>query len=172
MRVNSPMTRFEWKVIAVISQDPMAFAQELEGALQELSSEGYDLVSQLPRGSALVITGRRLSLPSPVRTTMPPPPPPLQVPGSRLRMTEMPLARKQGVTTDDVFYYYLEDGEQKSRHFETFVAALRVVRKHLTLEGIVPISLVAATTTRFEVPALPMLFKAFEEDLSQEEEKS
>jgi len=72
-RRHNPRSNVEWKVIAVDEADALSFAHKLQQVLTELTEQGYNVVSQMTRGSALIITATKL-LSSPQQEATPPPP--------------------------------------------------------------------------------------------------
>jgi hypothetical protein len=64
----------EWRVIAVDGATPEAHAQKLQQVLTELTDEGFNIVSTMPRGSALIVTASRICEPPKLDDTAPPPP--------------------------------------------------------------------------------------------------
>src|SRR5580692_7500716 len=72
MRTNPPRPKVQWKTVAVTGDDPHAFALALEAALQEMTDNQFQVVSQTVRGAAVVITGQRVELPTgmPVHPTI------------------------------------------------------------------------------------------------------
>ena len=167
MRITPPQPKVAWKTLAVTSKDPLVFAQELEGALQEMTDGGFNIISQMARDGAVIITGQRVDLiASPDMLALFSASQVPQAPGLRRRIVEVPSARSTGTTSDEVLYHYLAFGKQNQQQFATLVDALRVVQKHVEgPDDIVPISLITVTMTRFEPAALPALFKTFAEDL-------
>jgi hypothetical protein len=164
MRINPREPKAVWRTIAVTNKDPLVFAKELESALQELTDAGFNIVSQMTRDSALVITGQKVEMPAEPQAygTAPTQPPP----GLRRRIVDTGR-REHGATTDEVLYHYMEGGEQKQEKFADLVDALRVLKMHLTgTADVVPISLMTVTMTRFEPEALPLLLKTFADDLN------
>ena len=159
MRIPSASARLEWRTIAVSADDPLVFAKGLQSALQELTDSGFTIVSQMPRGEALIITASRVHEDSPemspelpTHTTL------------RRRVVEMPSARAQGATTEEVLYHYIENGTQRQQSFSTLIEALRVVKAQLEVD-MLPINITTVSMTRFEPLAFPMLLKMFAEDL-------
>jgi hypothetical protein len=157
MRIPFASAQLEWRTIAVAGQDPLVFAKELQGALQELTDSGFTINSQMQRDNALIITASRVTqLP---QEAQPAPPPVL-----RRRIIDLPAAHTQGATTEEVLYHFVENGRQKQLSFPTLVEALRVVKRHLEVE-ILPINLTTVSMTRFEPLAFPTLLKLFAEEL-------
>jgi hypothetical protein len=52
-------SHIEWSVLAVRGETPELFAEKLEETLQMLTDDGYSIVSQMPRGDAVIITAQR-----------------------------------------------------------------------------------------------------------------
>jgi hypothetical protein len=53
----------EWRVIAVDEPNAEQHAQKLQQVLTDLTDEGFQIVSTMSRGSALVVTASRLCEP-------------------------------------------------------------------------------------------------------------
>lgn len=162
MRIHAREPKLTWRTIAVTAKDPLEFARELETALQELTDGGFNIVSQMGRDGAVVITAQKIGQEPPV--DVPPETQPAPV-AYRRRIVDAPAARSQGNTTDEVLYHYFEHGVQQQQRFPGLVEALRVVKQHLQ-EDIIPASLSTVTITHFEQRAFPALLKAFEDDLT------
>jgi hypothetical protein len=156
-------TKIEWSVIAVADPSPQTFAAKLQGVLQQLTDDGYSIVSQMGRGEALIVTAQRphqnqrALVPSPrsvVRTSD----------TTRHRVVEMP--QLVGEVVEEVLYYYVENKEQKHLAFKTLLEALRVVEPHLAQGAdVLPIKLVSSTLTYFGPPSFVPLLRLFAEEL-------
>jgi hypothetical protein len=152
--------KVEWKTVAASNPDPSLFAEEVERALHSLTDNGFNVVSQLPRNGALIITGQRIVM-AEGQTPAPTP----DHSSTRRRILDAPV-RAQCAEAYEVLYHYLEHGEQKQKRYATMVEALRVVMEHLKSQSdIVPINVIAFTTTVFEQEELPSLLKTFARDL-------
>jgi hypothetical protein len=170
MRIGPPGQKIVWKTLAVTSKDPVQFAHDLESALQELTDSGFNIISQMARDGSLVITANQMIN---ERETLAPPPDTQPSASLRRRIVEMPAARSQGNTTDEVLYHYIEHGKQEQKAFPSIVEALRLVKEHLALSAgngttLTPICLIAVTQTYFDITSLPTLLRTFAEDLSAE----
>ena len=154
MRVGPPKMQVEWKVVAVSSADPKVFAAELQETLQSLTDGGYSLVSQLPRGDALVITGQRALLPE-----LPPEPEP------RRRVVVEPKTSPPAQVTEEVLYHYIDEKLPKTQAFSTLFGALRLFEAHLTSDRILPQQLTRVSLTRFDLPAMGALLRQHASDL-------
>ena len=175
MRINSPSMKVTWKTWAVVGADPVVFAEKLAAALQELTDEGYHLVSQMPRDGAIIITGQKTEGPFSeteahhlgLAPTIPPP----RAFSNRRRLVVPELPEESEITlrasSTEVLYHYLENGEQHQERFDEMEDVVPVLRKHLTGEkDILPISCV--TVLRFEPDVFPALLAAFPDDKTLE----
>jgi hypothetical protein len=162
MRIPSASARLEWRTIAVTAKDPLAFAKDLQSALQELTDGGFIITGQMQLTDALIITASRVLAPTPEAHSELPQRTPL-----RRRVVEFHTARAQGAGTEEVLYHYVDhvDGQQKQKPFPTLVDALRQVKEHLRTDTVLPVNITTVSMTRFEPPAFPMLLKMFAEDL-------
>lgn len=155
----------EWKIVAVVDADPLAFASKLEQTLQFLTDNDFQIVSQMLRGEALLITAHRCTTAA-TAPTIPAPENP------RRRVVELP-AQAPGSTHEEVLYHYVLTnafGEKSpfQRVFTNMPEALRLVSEHIMREDILPVSLVTTMLTTFEPAAFPMLLKTFAEDIHDE----
>lgn len=160
MRIAPASAKLEWRTIAVTAKDPLAFAKDLQSALQELTDDGFTIASQMPRGEGLIITGSRLEAPVPSE--------PSELPKhtTRRRVIELPSARLQSTTSEEVLYHFIENGQQRQLPFPTLVAALRTVQLHLSgASDVLPVGITTVALTRFEPTAFPMLLKMFAEEM-------
>lgn len=153
MRVNPPVPKVKWKVLAVGDKDPERFAEKMQSALQGLVDDGFSIVSQMQRSDALIITATRMGAEEEPRL-------------ARRRPAALP---KTGSVTEEVLYHYLENGTQKQASRTSMVDMLRLVLNHLGRDDVLPVSLVAATMTRFEPKDFPSLLKLFGEELAHGE---
>lgn len=172
MRIAPPQPKVTWKTLAVTSKDALAFARELERSLQEITDEGFQLVSQQVRGDSVILTGQKVDMSCDVVSAAmrglseqhDHHPPPVRSPVTgRRRIIDTP---SEGVTRKEVLYYYFEDKQQKHAVYPDLLAALRVVKGHLDDTRILPISLVVTSATRFELKELPALLRTFKADLA------
>jgi len=62
----------EWAVIAVDEDTPTKHAYRLQQALTSLTEAGFNIVSTMPRGTALIITASRFSTPQQTDEASPP----------------------------------------------------------------------------------------------------
>ena len=159
MRVPAASAKLEWKVVVVDDPDPLVFAKSLQAALQEVTDGNYTINSQMLRGAAHVIVASR------VHAEVPPAPETQPEASFRRRVIELPSARQQGATTEEVLYHYTQDGRQHQKSFPSLVDALRVVQQHLQRGDVLPVNITTLCTTRFELESFPMLLKMFAEDL-------
>lgn len=152
-----------WKTLAIANEDPHAFAQALEAGLQELTDNGYNLVSQIPRGTALILTGQRvlsqLATPLILPSESGPAPEP-----RRRRLVDTPPS---GQRSEEVLYHYREGGAQKQLWFGRFAEALRTLRTHLerTDDVVEPLSITLSSMTRYEASSWVALLRAFAHEL-------
>jgi len=157
-----PAQKVEWRVVAVTDEDPSIFALDLEESLQELTDDGFTIVSQMQRDGALIITAQKAQLDTPPGQLNLPP-------GLRSIISEPP--RSGGKLTREVLYHSCgPEGPLPQRRFETMAEALRVVQQDIR-EDVVPVSLVAVEMVRFEQDALPSLFKSFAAEMKAEKPK-
>lgn len=68
---NNPRN-IEWRVIAVNETNPESHAARLQSVLTDLTEQGFNIVSTMPRGDALIVTAHRMA--EPQRQEAPPPP--------------------------------------------------------------------------------------------------
>lgn len=166
MRINPSPMKVVWKTWAVMGDHPGVFAERLAAALQELTDEGYSLVSQMPRDGAIIITGQKtdgvFSVAEAAHLGLTPP----ASFSNRRRLVEPPKATIPEPSRSEALYHYLQDGEQKQEWFERFGDAMALVRRHLASSDILPIRVVAVS--HFEPEAFPALLEAFPENKLQE----
>ncbi len=150
--------------------DPLQFAKSFESSLQELTDGGYDIVNQIGRGNAVIITGRKVEMSDGFFQKAPPPPPPHE----RRRMVPQ-STRPTGSTTEEVLYHYIADGKTQQKAFPSLVEALRAVKAHMDapmvagVSPVCPVSIVTVSMTKFELPMFSTLLKAFSDDLHDED---
>ena len=171
MRIAPTQPKVTWKVAAVVAKEPLAFAEDLQRALQEMTDDGFQIVSQALRDNgSVILTGQKVELPDAVQDflsfTLP------QVASatearSRSRRIVEPRPAQEGVAGKEVLYNFLEDGRLVQRSFHQLVDALRVVKEHLDRadDYFVPISVMVVSTTRFDPKALPSLMRTFAYEL-------
>jgi hypothetical protein len=161
MRISPPSPRVKWKVVAIDDRDAQEFAKKLETVLQQLVDSGFNIVSQMARGEALVITATRMEEdPAPANRRRP------------VTMSKPMSPVGQGTTTEEVVYNYmrLSPGPrlQCSERFPSLLEALRCVRKHgrAYVDGdVLPVSIVTVAATVFEPLTFPSLMRLFSTDL-------
>ena len=164
-----PMQMVEWDVIPVTDSDPLEFAKNLKVALQRLSDEGFSIVSQMQRGSALVITAHRVRMEEAsvglgagrqvARV------------GDAVRVPGTPLLQPRpalGDLKEEVLYYFKEGEEQKRQVFPSMLEALRMLLTHLAGDNVLPIRIVATTATYFDPPVFKELLRLFAEELRED----
>lgn len=131
-----------WRVIAVSSPDPVAFAAALEQNLNELMEEGWNLSGMMERGDATVLTAQRLELPSDLAAHAAQPTQPdlsdVSAPGER----------------EEFIYHYLELTEHKQRTFPSLAAAAAAVAKDMEGNDVLPISVSAMRVTTYDAMGL------------------
>lgn len=166
MRIGPHPVKLEWRTMAISAKDPLVFARELQSALQELTDSGFTIASQMQRAEGLIIVA------SCVRESAPEATPEMRMPSmQRRRVVEMPHARAQGATTEEVLYHFIDARRgQKQRSFPTLIEALREVKKDLEAKKdagpeILPINITTISMTRFEPESFTLLLKMFAEDL-------
>jgi hypothetical protein len=168
MKVPPTRPKIVWKTVAVTGDDPVRFAQALEASLQEMTDGDYNIVNQVVRGSAIIITGHRVEAVDGVAS-----PPRAHAPNERRRIVAAPQA--SGATTEEILYHYIEEGKQKQKAFPALVDALRAVKAHMDappvpdVAPVCPVSIVTVSMTKFELPMFSTLLKAFSEDLRDED---
>lgn len=64
--------RVEWRVIAVNEKTPEEHAKKLQQVLTGLTDDGFQLVSQMPRGEAIIIQASRFHEVTQAEETAPP----------------------------------------------------------------------------------------------------
>jgi hypothetical protein len=154
----------DWKTLAVTAQDPLEFAKGLQTALQELTDNGYNIVSQVARGEAVIITGQRVmvgavqSFENSVAQ------------GARRALPTRAPAPVHGVAREEVLYHFTDNKKEKQLAFPTMVEALRIVEKHLNdaSGAFAPISLVVVTMTQYDLPSFVGLLRAHEVALRED----
>jgi hypothetical protein len=171
--VGPPTPSISWRTLVASSEDPIKFAAELQGALQELTDNGYNIVSQLQRAGSIIVTGQKVTMPVNPFYTEPQPPGPAPAP-QRARMVQpapQPQKVLQGSTSNEVLYHYIEHGKDKQQAFPSMVEALRLVKEHLgysSLNGdtpVCPVRLVAVAMTQYDLTAIPALLKMYAAEL-------
>ena len=153
----------EWKVLVIEDQEPLAFGQRLEEVLQTLSNDGFAVVSQMPRDTAYVVVGRRISTGDHAADTLPPGPP---EPAHR-REPPSPFAAS-GVNHAEAIYYFKEGDLIRHRAFDVLNDAVHLLREHLASETILPVKIVFARTTQFEPSSFAFLLRTFTDALKPE----
>jgi hypothetical protein len=174
MRIGPVPPKLEWRTIAVTAKDALAFARDLQTALQELTDGGFTITSQMQRHEGLVIVASRVREAATESRTD------VRAHGNRSeaeaivaratstfrrRVVEMPAARTHGATTEEVLYHYIEKGDQKQKAFPSLVDALRALKEHLHQDDVVPVNITTTSMTRFEPDSFVLLLKLFAEDL-------
>ncbi len=174
MRVQVKPPKLDWRTIAIADTDPVAFARSLQTALQELTDNQYNIVTQLTRGTAHIILANRVMLDTAVEGSMLPTiPPPLQSRATPraaravLAKTSVGPAVVRSMADCEIYYYhYLSPDGPQDRSFDSMVGALRLVREHVLGNGdFVPGYLVCMVTTTFESPAFSALLRTYAEEI-------
>lgn len=159
---NPPGMRARWRVVAVADKDPHRFASHLESALQELSDNGWQLMTQVYRGEALILTTCRVEsvLPSPELapqgTRLPPPP---------LRRPVPPTMK--GDAYHEVLYSYCPapGATVVTEKFDSLLGALTLLQEHMQNEWPLPIKIVKCELTIYEAKTIPALLRLYAKEL-------
>lgn len=168
MKIVPPRPKVQWKTVAVTGDDPLAFAHSLETALQEMTDNQFQVVSQTVRGPAVIITGQRVELPAGMQEQLVAQPQPQLAVRRRTVVEQTP---PRGATHEEVLYHYIEHGKQVQKAFSSMVDALRLVNEHLRVsppmghDPVTPVGLTVMNTTTFDLTAFPSLLRAFAEEL-------
>ena len=168
MRTNPPRPKVQWKTVAITGDDPLVFARSLEAALQEMTDNQFQVVSQTVRGAAVIITGQRVDLPAgiPEQHTQH-----QQQPPHGIRRRTVVEQAPKGSTHEEVLYHYVEHGKQVQKVFATMVDALRLVNEHLRAnpptghDPVTPVGLTVMHTTTFDITSFPFLLRSFADEL-------
>jgi hypothetical protein len=169
MRSNPFQPKVHWKTVAVTGDDPHSFAHALEAALQEMTDNQFQVVSQTVRGAAIIITGQRVDTPLGMQEQVAAQtqPPLSRIPARRAVVEQVP----KGVMHEEVLYHCIEQGEQVQKVFPSLVDALRLVSDHLRVsppsgvDPIIPVGLTILNTTTFDITAFPYLLRGFADKL-------
>lgn len=149
--------RARWKVQAISGKDPHQFAASLEAALQELADGGWQLLGQMSRGDAHIITACR---PEPV-----PEGPPVE---ARHPLRRAVSYQPKGDQYQEVLYSYTPapGAAIVTQKCSTMVEALTLLKTHL--EGgdwPLPIKIVACSMSIYEAKTIPALLKLHAKEL-------
>jgi hypothetical protein len=166
--------RLEWRTIAITSPDPVEYARSMQMTLQELSDNGFNVLSMTQRGAAqIILANRQLGPephpPGPIPGPTLPPPPPAPTP----QLARRPTSDLVHQNSEEQFvYHYLSPAGPKDQRFTSLVEALRIIRSHVDGDGThVPGYLVAMSVTTFETPALGALLRAYAEIIASQPPK-
>jgi hypothetical protein len=160
---NNPSgMRARYRVIAVAEKDPVRFAIHLEEVLQELSNNGWQLMTQVYRGEALILTACRMEPvlespgPAPQGTRLPPPPPRRAV-----------VHTTKGDAYNEVLYSYTPGPGQLpvTERFDSILGALLRLQEHMQGEWPLPIKIVKCELTIYEAKTIPALLRLYAKDL-------
>jgi hypothetical protein len=172
MRHGAQNPRISWKTLVARSEDPFEFARELQSCFQELTDGGFNIVSQLMRGGAMVITGQRVEMLNPFPLSEPQPPGPMPMPPAaqqpqRARIVQPQPRPLQSASSTEVLYHWLEHGQGKQKSYPSMVDALRAVKGHIEVGDppILPVSIVAVSMTKYDLVSIPALLKMYAEEL-------
>jgi hypothetical protein len=148
-----------WRVIAVAEKDPTRFASHLEEVLQELSDNGWQLMNQVYRGEALIITVCRvepMGAATAPEVRLPPPPP------RRTVSHEM-----KGDSYQEVLYSFCPGPglEVVTQKFDSILGALILLQRHMQGEWPMPIKIVKCALTIYEAKTIPALLRLYAKDL-------
>lgn len=156
--------RVNWKTLVASSKDPHTFAGELQSALQELSNEGYNVVSQITRDGAVIVTGQRVVIEVVAFAN-----PPIQPgPAPHRRIVQPQAAMPRGTPKEETMYHYFKNGEEVQENFPSMVEALRVVREHISGDGgaITPMSLLHVCAMHYDLTSFPALLRVHADALN------
>jgi hypothetical protein len=155
--------RINWKTMVASSKDPHTFAGELQSALQELSNEGYNIVSQISRDGAVIVTGQRVITEGVAFAN--PPIQPGQAPARRI--VQAPTAMPRGTPKEETMYHFFRNGEEIHETFPSMVEALRTVREHISGDGaITPVSLLHVCAMHYDLKSFPALLRVHADALN------
>ncbi len=153
--------KVEWKSLAVANEDPHEFAAAFAAALQEMANEGYNVINQITRNSAIIITGQRVdSTETPLLPASD---------SSRTYVVEMTKPSNDGTIrnprTREVTYYFMQGGQQMQRTFPALEDAVQLLREHLgQTEDVVPIAMADISVRRYEAEDFSTLLRSFPEE--------
>ena len=155
---NSP--RAKWRVVIIAEKSVDRFAYKLETALQQLSDDGWQMMSREYRGTDLIITACRIEAePVQVGPRLPQPPPRRVIPHD---IKNEPY--------NEVLYSYSPGPghEVVTKKFDSMLAALRLLKEHLEGDWPLPIKLVRCALTIYDVKAIPGLLRLYAKELQHD----
>ncbi len=137
---NRPM----WAVRYAKGDTPAVFAASLEEILQQMTDEGYAIVSQMFLREVCIVTGRKIGLP-------------------------LCLPKKNANGESRVVYNFKRDDVYCSKTFTSMQEALREVKKTLQEEDVLPIRLIHMDVTSYEPYQFVGLLRSYGQELEEKE---